>query len=376
MSKSADRIRKLRRPIIGLVLIAELLLGWMTIGWGPWSFLTSLIEGREQPIIWGAVLSMPMPVVATAIIVSLRLLNVGTGQAREQRTGARPGALAREWQTEARPPGVQQLQVQQMAPQMAQKPQQMPQQMAQMPQQIAPQTADMLQQQMQQQMAQMPQQMAPQMVGMEQQAPQQMEGLLGPMQDWLRNMQDQLRRMLEQAPRMQQSLAPMQDQLAQMQERLGQVQGEMTPLEMQQLWGQMQLQMGQSLGRLRHLQHELPGGVTPELARLQQLTTQIMAQIQQQLAQLPPVERTGVPQFQEEQPALQKSELEETLGDILADAFEEEKAMDPHLQALADSLEYVDVLDLLEKGKEIVDQLRRGISLAPGLIYEIRGVEP
>ncbi len=136
------------------------------------------------------------------------------------------------------------------------------------------------------------------------------------------------------------------------------------------------MQMVQMLEQFKQLEGNLPANISPQagaaLAQMQQYTTQMMAQFQQQLGQM---QQLG-DQFDDEPMAHQQSELETALGDILADAFEEEEDVDPNLAALIKSLKYVDVLDVLEKGKEIADQLKRGTSLAPGLIYEIRGVEP
>ncbi len=523
MVKSAGYIKELRRPIIGLVFVVGLLLGWVILGWwlwpvewsdaDPWDLrpehqvkyvslvaeeywqtkdvsqatealagwdveaLANLLAAMQcqtcgsqesqqlaalaaalrlpasnalpsteiafssssstsprkvqgQPVIWGAILSVPMPVVATAIIVSLRVLKVGTEKARKKRRRTRPEELDQEWlttteeqlaqerQIEAQQPRVQQPQPQQVAPPAAQMQQQVAAPAAQMQQQMEQQkelqAAQMQQQmeqqqelqavQMQQQMeqqqelqaVQMQQQMTPQAAQMQQQMEQmqqmaqavpetpqqarkQTQGMLTPMKDWLGSVREQLKRMQEQSPELQQLMSPMLGQVDFLMGNLGQMQEEMPRLSPQQLkgkMGQMQMQMVQMLEQFKQLEGNLPANISPQagaaLAQMQQYTTQMMAQFQQQLGQMQQLRD----QFDDGPIAHQQSELETALADILADAFDEEEDVDLNLAALIKSLKYVDVLDVLEKGKEIADQLKRGISLAPGLIYEIRGVEP
>ena len=388
------------------------------------SFLTSPLKVQGQPVIWGAVLSASMPVVATAIIVSLRVLKVGTEKARKKRRRARPEELDQEWlieeqldqerQIEAQQPIVQQPPSQQVAAREAQVQQQVAAQEAQVQQQVAAREAQM-QQQMQQQVAaqeaQMQQQMAAQEAQMQQQmdlqveqmrqqmqqqieqmqqmaqakpetpkqAREQTQGMLSPMTDWLGGVQEQLQGMQELSPEMQQLLSPMLDQVDFLMGNLGQMQEDMprlNPRQLQGKMGQMQMQMVKMLEQFKQLESNLPANISPQaraaLMQMQQFAMQTMTQFQQQAGQIQQLKD----QFDDTPMDTQKSDLEAALSDILADAFEEEETMDPHLKALIESLPYVDMLDVLEKGKEIAEQIKRGASLAPGLIYEIRGVEP
>ena len=400
----------------------------------------SSFKAPDQPIIWGAILSLPMPVVAVSIIVSLRFLKFGTARVRKKRRRTRPEELEQEWvttteeqlaeerQPRARQPGAQQAQPQQAEAQQAQ-PQQAAAQAAQMQQQMEAQAAQMKQQsekakealaaqtqqtaaaqtvqaaaqtvQMQEQMEQQMQaQMDMQIEQMRQQMQEQMEeamklaqvkpettkqareqtsGMLSPMTDWLGGVREQLQGMKEQAPEMQQLLSPMLDQVDFLMTNMGQMQKDIPTMNQQQLqgkMGQMQMQMVKMLEQFRGLEGNLPADAPPEaraaLAQMQQFAMQMMAQFQQQAGQVRELQGT----FDDTPMEAQKSDLEASLADIMAEAFDEEEAMDPHLEALIKSLPYVDIQDVVEKAKEVVDQLKRGVSLAPGLIYEVRGGTP
>ena len=397
------------------------------------SSLTSPLKVQGQPVLWGAILSVPMPVVATAIIVSLRVLKVGTEKVRKKRRRTRPEELEQEWvttteeqlaeerqiearQPRARKPREQQSEEQQSreqkpgtrkpqpqqsaaaqavqsAAQAAQMQEQMEQQKEaqaaqmrqQMEQQKAAQAAQMQQQvdlqveqmrqQMQQQMAQM-QQMAQAKPESPKQAREQTQGMLSPMKDWLGGVREQLQGMQEQAPEMQQLLSPMLDQVDFLMGNLGQMQEDMPRMSQRQLQGkvgQMQMQMLKMLEQFKGLESNLPANIAPQaraaLAQMQQFAMQMMTQFQQQAGQIRELQGT----FDDTPMEAQKSDLEAALADIMADAFDEEEGMDPHLEALIKSLPYVDIQDVVEKAKEILDQLQRGLSLAPGLIHEIVG---
>lgn len=355
---------------------------------GKASLLASLIKGREQPIIWGTFLSLPVPVVAASIIFSLRILNIGTEQ--KQRARARQAILTQGGPLEGQQPGMQQLgglQIGQMsaemASQMAQMQPQMDQSMAQMQQQMAqmdPQVAQMQQQveMPSEQAEEQPAPLTPEQVL--EQLREQMQSLLAPMQDWTDGLQECLSRLQKEVPEVQPLVGPMLSQLERMQDHLVQTAAkipDMSPLEAQGEWGQIQLQMGQIVERLKYVQSKLPPGVSPlafsELLGMQQQTAQLMTQVQQQLAKIQ--EQFGGKTEEENVVVPEKSELEEALADILLDAFEEEETMDPHLENLAKDLDDIDIQDLLGRTKQIASQLGRGISLAPGLIYDLRRTE-
>lgn len=237
---------------------------------------------------------------------------------------------------------------------------------------------EQMRQQMQQQIEQM-QQMAQAKPETPKQAREQTQGMLSPMTDWLGGVQEQLQGMQELSPEMQQLLSPMLDQVGFLMGSLGQMQEDMprlNPRQLQGKMGQMQMQMVKMLEQFKQLESNLPANISPQaraaLMQMQQFAMQTMTQFQQQAGQIQQLKD----QFDDTPMDTQKSDLEAALSDILADAFEEEETMDPHLKALIESLPYVDMLDVLEKGKEIAEQIKRGASLAPGLIYEIRGVEP
>jgi hypothetical protein len=75
-----------------------------------------------------------------------------------------------------------------------------------------------------------------------------------------------------------------------------------------------------------------------------------------------------------QQPALQPQEQfqleyvqeKPVYEDSIWKVFESEESIDLYLQALAESLEDVDILDLSERCKEVILQLRKGHSLSSG----------
>ena len=409
----------------------------------------SSFKAPDQPIIWGAILSLPMPVVAVSIIVSLRFLKFGTARVRKKRRKTRPEELEQEWVTtteeqlaekrqtetpqsraqpvEARKAEAQQAQPQQAAAaQAAQMQRQMEAQAAQMKQQsekakealtaqmqqtaeaqtvqataqavqmqeqmeqqMQAQMQEQMQAQMDQQIEQMQQQMQAQMEEMQKtaqtkpettkQAREQTSGMLSPMTDWLGGVQAQLQGMQGMSPEMQQLLSPMLSQVDLLMGNMGKMQKDIPSMNQNQLQGQMgkmQMQMVSMLEQFRGVESNLPDDAPPEtraaLAQMQQFAMQMMTQFQEQAGQVR--ELQGM--FDDTPMEAQKSDLEASLADIMSDAFDEEEAMDPHLEALIKSLPYVDIQDVVEKAKEVVDQLKRGVSLAPGLIYKVRGGTP
>ena len=265
MVKSSSHIKEFRRPIIGLVFVVGLLLGWVILGWwlwpvewsdaDPWDLrpkhqvkyvslvaeeywqtkdvsqatealagwdveaLANLLAAMQcqtcgsqecqkfaalaaalrlpassalpsteiafssssstsprkvqgQPVIWGAILSVPMPVVATAIIVSLRVLKVGTEKARKKRRRTRPEELEQEWLTTTEEQLAEERQIEARQPR-AQQPQ--PQQTAEAQAVQAAAQAVQMQEQMELQAVQMQQQMQQQKELQAAQMRQQME---------------------------------------------------------------------------------------------------------------------------------------------------------------------------------------------------------
>ena len=392
----------------------------------------SLFRAPDQPIIWGAILSLPMPVVAISIIVSLRFLKFGTARVRKKRRKTRPEELEQEWvttteeqlaeerqieapqpraqQVEAQQPEAQQVEARKAEARKAEAQRAQPQQTAeaeavqaaaqavQMQEQMEQQMQEQMQQQLEQQAAQMQQQMDLQVEQMRQQMQAQMEemqkmaqekpettkqareqtvGMLSPMKDWLSSVQEQLQSMQGMSPEMQQLLSPMLDQVDFLMGNMGQMQKDTPTMNQQQLqgkMGQMQMQMVKMLEQFRGVEGNLPADASPEaraaLAQMQQFAMQMMAQFQEQAGQV----RGLQGMFDDTPMEAQQSDLEAALSDIMADAFDEEEGMDPHLEALIKSLPYVDIQDVVEKAKEIMDHLQRGLSLAPGLIYEIKEV--
>jgi len=362
----AGHTRGIRRPIVALAFVAGLL-GWTVIGWGPWSLLTSLLEGREQPIIWGSVLSMPIPVVATTIIVSLRLWKAGQEADRGQRMGAQPRALAPEGPTAARLALAQQIEEQRLQEQWRAQEQQAQKQQIEarwIQEQPGAQPAQEQQtwaQQTQEQPAAQQTQEQP-MAPMPQQADQ-----MKPVEDWLAQMQDRLMQMQEQVPEMQQPVAQLLAQLRQVQEKMPQ----MTLSEIQDQMRQVHMQLGATYSGL-------PEGIPPqaqaELARMQQQMAQMMAQVMAQtMAQM---QQPAVQQPAVQQPAVQQDQEEINLHDLdltsedLASLFEVEEVENPYVAAISEGLEDIDMFDLLEECKEAADQLRRGNSLALERIRE------
>jgi hypothetical protein len=113
-------------------------------------------------------------------------------------------------------------------------------------------------------------------------------------------------------------------------------------------------------------------GLQPQAQQpqMQQPGPQPKAQFQVQQPGLQP--QAQQPQMQ--QPALQLPEQfqledvqeKQVYEDAIWKVFESEGAIDIYLQALAESLEDVDILDLSERCKEVILQLRRGHSLSSG----------
>ena len=346
------------------------------------SSLTSPLKVQGQPVIWGAVLSASMPVVAIAIIVSLRLLNMGTGQARKQQIEQQrvQAQQAQEQQIRVQQPGAQQAGVQQPGAERAQA------------QQIGVQQPGVQQAGVQQPGAEQPQ---AQQIGVQQPEAQQPQeqptaqtmsrDKVKQSQDLLAQMQDRLLNLQGQVPEIQPAVAQMLEQMSELQEKMG----GMTPAEMQERAKQIQEQIGQMQGLP---EDRLPPEARAELARMQQQMAQVMGQtmvqMQQAAVQQAAVQQAAVQQAAGPQPpAIQQAEgllagddEEEEggidLGDLditaedLASLFEAEEEGDPYLQALGEGLEDIDMLDLLEECKEVADDLERGNALVAELIRE------
>jgi len=117
-------------------------------------------------------------------------------------------------------------------------------------------------------------------------------------------------------------------------------------------------------------QVQQPGPQPQAQFQVQQPGPQPQAQFQ---VQQPPVQ-FGLQQPQMQQPALQPQEQfqleyvqeKPVYEDSIWKVFESEESIDLYLQALAESLEDVDILDLSERCKEVILQLRRGHSLSSG----------
>jgi chromosome segregation ATPase len=364
MSKKATHTRGIRRLGIGLILVAGLLLAWVVIAWGPRSPLTSLIKGREKPIIWGAVLSAPMPVVAISIIVSLRILKVGTEQPRKQQPGAQWRAPTRELQTEAQTSpslraegSVEAWALQrQIEEQLAQEQQALRQSSEQAQEQLAQEQWWGREQQDQDWQTQ--EQQAQKQERQEQRTDQEdlIQDWFEQLQDWLGQIQDQLRQMQEEIPQIRQPAAPMLKQLGQLQEKAP----FLTPPEMQGQMKQIQEQMGR-------MYYELPEGISSQvladLAQMQRQMVEMMAQMEQQVTQTEQLEE------QQDQDKINLEDLtEDFLEDMdISDLFEVEEIEDPLVKVLTADLENIDVLDLLGECREVADQLRKGNSLVLGL---------
>jgi hypothetical protein len=356
-----------------------------------------------------------MPVVAVSIIVSLRFLKFGTARVRKKRRGTRPEELEQEWVTtteeqlaEERQPGARRSREQQAEERQAQAQQAQPQQ-AQTQQAQPPQTAEaqavQMQEQLELQAAQMQEQMQEQMQGQAdlqavqmqeqiqakreelrkmaeakpetaKQAREQTQTMLSLMRDWLGSVKEQLEATEEISPEMQELVSPVLDQVEFLMGNMDQLREDIPRLNQQQLqarMGQMQMQMVKMLEQFRGLEGNLPDNISPEaggvLSLIREFAMEMMAQFQQQAGQI----RELRSMFDDEPMEGQKSDLEAALGDILLEAFEEEETMDPHLEALIKSLPYVDIQDLVEKANEILNDLKKGIKLAPGLIHELAG---
>jgi len=196
--------------------------------------------------------------------------------------------------------------------------------------------------------------------------PQQMRRSLDAMHEWLQDVNMRLEQLQEDVPEAQPTVATIlslvadaQDHIDGMQDKVGRV----TPLEMQGQWGQMMLQVAQFAEAMRKLQNELPAGVAPltlvEVTSMMERASQAVKRIEEQMDQLRKLGEDQMGISGEEGLRAPKSELEMELEDILADAFQEEEGTDPNLLTIAESLDDVDMPQLLAESRSVVYHLWR-----------------
>lgn len=206
----------------------------------------------------------------------------------------------------------------------------------------------------------------------------QAQSQLGQVENQLKVMQDRLQHIQKLVPQMQHPLNSVQEQIRQTQNQLVQFLGSMPQMSPHQAQGeleQIQTRLEEVQQQMWAMVNQLPEDTPPEVrVELEQLVTQMqqqVAQMQQQLLQLKQLTRQSPPgQPSSTQPPSNVLAEEEkapeadlpvdlSLDDVLTSVFEGEETIDPHLLALSQECEEIDVLDLAAQSKVIVNQLRK-----------------